>query len=94
MQLNDVFMNEKQKSSREKISFLKECINLYLFRSDLINICMALNIKNGVSIADRILTQVNPQIPGKISYAEFLQVTGLHDKIKQPSLKDVSKLKK
>ena len=30
-------MKEKRKSSCEKISFLKECINLYLFRSDLVN---------------------------------------------------------
>ena len=37
MQLNDNYINEKQKSSRETISFLKECINLYLFRSDLVN---------------------------------------------------------
>ena len=30
-------MNEKQKSSRKKISILKECINIYLFRLDLVN---------------------------------------------------------
>ena len=45
----------------------------YIEQSDLVNICTALGINEPQTIANKILKQVRPNSPGKISYDEFVE---------------------
>ena len=65
-------LNSTRSQNQREFSLIDSSCSGYIELSDLLNICTALGVENPQSVADKIMQQIKPTIPGKISYDEFI----------------------
>jgi len=68
-------LNSTRSQTQREFSLIDTKCTGYIELSDLFSICTAIGVENPQAVADKIMKQVKPTIPGKISYEEFVDAT-------------------